>query len=98
MKSTSKIVVASAALGAALFTGCNNVPDDVHPLYAKHNQGYNALGLVERTPESYEHVSEYSAALYTDESLNEKNITGDHFSLFWGTIVIADYASGDPPH
>ncbi|MGE9295559.1 MAG: hypothetical protein ACQKBV_04655 [Puniceicoccales bacterium] len=92
MKSTSKLVIATAALGAAaLITGCSSSSDSTHELYSEHNQGFNALGIVDWSPASYEHVPEYSMTMHSDEALDHKNISGDNLSLFWGTIVFADY-------
>lgn len=92
MKSTSKLVLASLALaGAALMTGCENVPSDTDPLYSRNNQGFNALGIVDWSPESYEEIKEYSMVAHSDELVDRKNISGDNLSLFWGTIVFADY-------
>ena len=93
MKSTSKLVLASFALGAAaLFSGCaDSVPSDAHALYQRNNQGFNFLGLVDYSPESYDHVAEYSASIHSDELFDRKNITGDNLSLFWGSFVYADY-------
>ncbi|WP_309396644.1 hypothetical protein [Cerasicoccus maritimus] len=93
MKSTSKLVLASATLGvAALFTGCgDSMPSDAHALYKRHNQGFNFLGIVDSSPESYQEVSKISAVAYSDELVDRKNISGDNLSLFWGTFVYADY-------
>lgn len=92
MKSTSKLVLATLAFGAiALTTGCEVVPSDTDPLYSRNNQGFNALGLVDWSPASYQEVAQESAVMYTDQAMDRKNITGNNLSLFWGTFVIADY-------
>jgi len=92
MKSTSKLVLAALTLaGAALMTGCENVPSDSDPLYSRNNQGFNIAGIVDSSPDSYVDVAEYSNVIYSDELMKRKNISGDNVSLFWGTIVFADY-------
>ncbi|GHC07475.1 hypothetical protein [Cerasicoccus arenae] len=93
MKSTSKLVLATLALGAAaLMSGCaNSAPSGSDPLYSRNNQGFNALGIVDWSPASYEEVPIESAVLYSDTMLDRKNISGDNLSLFWGTFVYADY-------
>lgn len=72
-------------------TGCENVPSDSDPLYSRNNQGFNALGIVNWSPESYQEIKQYSIAAHSDELVDRKNISGDNLSLFWGTIVFADY-------
>ncbi|WP_309387148.1 hypothetical protein [Cerasicoccus frondis] len=93
MKSTSKLVLASLTLGvAALFTGCgDSMPSDAHALYKRNNQGFNAMGIVESSPESYQEVSQISSVAYSDQLAKRKNISGDNLSFFWGTFVYADY-------
>ncbi|MEO0794148.1 MAG: hypothetical protein AAFX93_03245 [Verrucomicrobiota bacterium] len=92
MKSTSKLVLATIALGiAALFTGCDSVPSNSHELYSKNNQGFNALGIVDVSPDSYKHIGNESSVAYSNELAKRKNISGDNISLFWGAVVFADY-------
>jgi len=91
MKSTLKLVpVVAAIAGALLVTGCSSSKSS-HELYAKNNQGFNAAGFVDWSPASYQDVSENTDAVYTDELIKRKNISGDNLSLFWGALTIADY-------
>ncbi len=92
MKSTSKLVLTSLVLGAAaLMTGCESVPSGTDPLYSRNNQGFNAAGLVDWSPESYEKINAVSNDIHTNDIYDRKDISGDNLSLFWGSLVIADY-------
>lgn len=90
MKSSAKLALASVALIASVaFTGCSS--SNSHDLYTKHNEGFNALGIVKWSPSGYNEIENSSDVFYSDELVNRKNISGDNLSLFWGALVYADY-------
>ena len=95
MNSSAKLALASVALmSAAAFSGCSTQsPNEYsHELYKKNNEGFNAMGIVDWSPNSYQEVSDTAVLVAnTDEITKAKNITGDNLSLFWGTFVLADY-------
>ena len=90
-KSSASLLVGISALTALVFSGCSNVPDGVHPAYARANQSFDAVGLVSYDPGSYKKLIDTNVNAHTDELYPRKNISGDNLSLLWGTIVIADY-------
>lgn len=90
-KSPAFLLLAAICLAALAFTGCSNVPEGVHPAYARANQGYNVAGLVSYQPQSYKKLVDDNGNIRTKELYERKNVSGDNLSLLWGTIVVADY-------
>ncbi|MBC2596100.1 hypothetical protein H5P28_17670 [Ruficoccus amylovorans] len=90
-KSSASLLVGTSALFALVFSGCSNVPEGVHPAYARANQDFNAAGFVSYEPGSYKKLRDDNFNVHTDELYPRKNISGDNLSLLWGTIVVADY-------
>lgn len=90
-----RLTLLSLALGAATFivTGCGerDFENDSTGLYAKNNQGYNLMGFVDYSPESYNRLSNTSDVVHSSELTKRKNVSGDNVTFLWGAFTYADY-------
>jgi len=92
MKLTRLLALLTCLMTLAFFSGCTQkYQHDETGLYAKNNQGFNALGIVDSSPQSFRDVPNTTVEVQSDELVKRKNISGDNVSLLWGAINYADY-------
>ncbi|MEM9226675.1 MAG: hypothetical protein AAGA45_01795 [Verrucomicrobiota bacterium] len=92
-KSPASLIACIALLLASFLLGCTNTPKDVHPAYTRnhYNKGFNVLGIVDYSPESYQKLNDGNGNVRTKELVKTTEPTGDNLSLLWGLVVLADY-------